>query len=86
MKRINTRAELLELAKELEVGGDWHENDEVDVTATLHGTSFDTAGFWPEDPDRGAATEQHVILYKEDKPVAAVNVAMLFAWATGYDA
>jgi hypothetical protein len=84
LRRITTRAELQELTKELGVAGDWHENDQMDVTATLHGTSFDTAGFWPEDPKRNTATEQHVILYKEGEPVAAVNIAMLFAWANGY--
>jgi hypothetical protein len=59
--RITTRAELRTLARELGVAGDWHENDEADVTATVNGlrfeaqgitatargVSFDNAGFWP---------------------------------------
>lgn len=86
MKRINTRADLVRLAEELELGADWREPDESGVTAKVHGVSFDNAGFWPADELRGKAPlEQHVILKKDGEPVAAVNLATLFAWATGYD-
>jgi len=87
IKRITTRDQLLELQKELGACPDWHENDEVDVTALFAGTRFDNAGFWPaergSDPER---LEMHVILKKEGEPVAAVNLATLLAWATGYGA
>ena len=89
VRRITTRDQLIDLAKELEVGGDWHEPDEQDVTATTHGVNFDNAGFWADGRDHTGSTpeedytELHVILHKDDKPVAAVNLATLFAWATG---
>jgi hypothetical protein len=83
MRRINTRADLIALAEELGVRPDWHEPDEQDVTATTHGGSFDNAGFWPADQVKSAGVEQYVVLHKDGKPVAAVNLATLFAWATG---
>lgn len=90
MKHINSRADLITLAKELGVRPDWHEPDEVDVTATMHGVSFDNAGFWGREYHSGfdgkEYTEQYVVLHKDGEAVAAVNLAILFAWATGYDA
>jgi hypothetical protein len=86
MRRINTRADLIDLAKELGVRPDWHENDESDVTATTHGVTFDNAGKWGRDyiaDDGYDYTEQYVTLYKDHEPVAAVCLATLFAWATG---
>jgi len=83
MKRINTRAQLVALAQELGVRPDWHEPE---VTATAHGVSFDNAGFWGEARSRYMShEEQHVVLYKEGRAVAAVNLATLFAWATGWE-
>lgn len=82
MRRITTRADLIELADELGVRPDWHEPDERDVTAIVKGATFDNAGFWPEP---GPYTEMHVIIRKNGKPVAAVNLATLFAWATGLE-
>lgn len=85
MKRLTERAELVTLAEELGVRPDWHEPDEQDVTATTHGVSFDNAGFWGETYrssfDGRSRTERYVKLYKGGKPVAAVNLATLFAWA-----
>lgn len=84
MKRIKTKAELIALANELGVRPDWHEPDEQDVTVTVKGRRFDNAGFWPESSDP-CATERHVIIKQAGKPVAAVNLATLFAWATGLE-
>lgn len=84
MRRINTKAELAALGSELGVRPDWHEPDEVGVTATTHGKSFDTAGFWPKDKASFTPVERYVVLKKDGKAVAAVNLALLFAWATGY--
>lgn len=85
MKRIRSRDELRELASELGVRRDWHEPDEQEVTATTHGVSFDNAGFWGEtfrsSFDGREFTEQYVVLHKGGTPVAAVNLATLFAWA-----
>jgi hypothetical protein len=89
MKRITERSELVALAKELGVRPDWHEPDEQELGAEVHGTSFDNAGFWPADEYRDldpSILEQYVILHQDGKPVAAVNLATLFAWATGYEA
>lgn len=47
MRRIITRAELVALAEELGVRACWHEPDEQSLTATVEGTDFDNAGFWP---------------------------------------
>jgi len=86
MKRISTKAELIEVAQELGVRPDWHEPDEQEVTATTHGLNFDNAGFWgePRSAYKGHE-ERHVALYREGRAVAAVNLATLFAWATGWE-
>jgi len=88
MKLIKTQDELVELAERLGVRSDWHEPDEQAVTATAHGVSFDNAGFWGE-PFRSSYdgkefTELYVTLSQDGEEVAAVNLATLFAWATGY--
>lgn len=86
MKRINTKAELLALADELGVRPDWHEPDEQEVTAIAHGVSFDNAGFWGESRSQYKSYEEmHVILCRQGEAVAAVNLATLFAWATGLE-
>lgn len=88
MKRIRARGELVELANELGVRPDWHEPDEQNVTATTHGVRFDNAGFWGEThrtSDGHNFTERYVKLYKDGQPVAVVNLATLFAWATGLE-
>lgn len=88
MKRITAKAELVELARELGVGDNWHEPDEQGVTATTHGRTFDNAGFWGEThraSDGHNFTERYVTLHKSGRPVAVVNLATLFAWATGLE-
>jgi hypothetical protein len=84
VKRITTKAELVELAGELEVRPDWHEPDEVGVTASTHGRTFDNAGFWGSD-NTCHTQEMYVIVCKDRKAVAEVNLATLFAWATGLE-
>jgi hypothetical protein len=84
MLRITEKSELLALANELGMRPDWHEPDEQDVTVEVHGVSFDNAGFWPDrDGLEPSILEHHVILKKDGETVAAVNLATLFAWATG---
>jgi hypothetical protein len=92
--RINTRDDLVKLAKVLGVSRDWHEPDEQEVTAEVRGKSFDNAGFGSLQDEiemltrhgaRGSeAVEMYVILYQDGQPAAEVNLATLFAWATGY--
>lgn len=89
IRRITTRAGLVALAKELRVRPDWHEPDEREVTAEVHGENFDNAGFWGEAIEGAtgyapASVELYVTLHKDGEPVADVNLATLFAWATGY--
>lgn len=94
IKQISTRGELVALARELGVRADWHEPDEQEIHATFGGTEgdFDNAGFWGHWPDGEPQTygdgrqEMYVTLFKEGEPVAEVNLATLFAWATGYEA
>jgi len=84
--RINTRGELLKLKEELGVRADWHEPDEQEVAAKVFGHGFDNAGFWGPGVDPYLPyAEQHVVIYHSGVAVAAVNLATLFAWATGYD-
>ena len=83
MKRITTKAELVALAYELGVRADWHEPDEQEISAIVRGVNFDNAGFWPS-PNR-AYEEMYVTIYKDCIGVAEVNLAALFAWATGLE-
>jgi len=96
--RITSRTELIELARVLGVRSDWHEPDEQDLGATVGGVSFDNAGFWPPRGDASdpppEAGELHVVLWRTEviagityhvEPLAAVNLATLFSWATGHD-
>ncbi len=83
MKRITEQEELVKLADELGMRPDWHEPDEQNVTAEFYGMSFDNAGFWADGQSDGKRYEEmYVELRKDGKPVAAVNLATLFAWAT----
>ena len=93
MKRIFRRNDLVELARELGVRPDWHEPEEQGLSVVVKGNNFDNAGFWvdesgrPEPLVRGGKTlvlEKYVILKQDGKPVAAVNLATLFAWACGF--
>jgi hypothetical protein len=83
LRLIHTRSELIDLHRELGLRADWHEPDEQDVTARTEGSTFDNAGFWGV-PGSALNQELHVVIYQQDRAVAAVNLATLFAWATGY--
>ena len=89
-KRIDTRKELTDLARELRVRDNWHEPDEQEVTARVHGDSFDNAGFWGHwkgelDTFGDGQQEMWVELFKDGQPVAEINLATLLAFATGYE-
>lgn len=73
MKEIQDVTELVALAEELGVREDWNEPDEQNVTAHTSGDVFDNAGLYGE---------IMVKFYKDDVPVAQVNLASLCAWAT----
>jgi hypothetical protein len=95
IKRIDTREALVALARQLGVRPDWHEPDEQGVSALVSGHTFDNAGFWGVNGTTAdfpsAYQELWVTVTRESPtgeriPVAEVNLAMLFAWATGYGA
>lgn len=90
VKKIDTRRELIELARQLRVRPDWHEPDEQEVTAQVHGDNFDNAGFWGH--HKGVLNtfgeghqEMWVELFQDGEPVAEINLATLLAFATGYE-
>jgi hypothetical protein len=83
--RIENLQTLLHVYSQIGVRPDWHEPDEQKVAARVRGWTLDNAGFWPNDTHqqlaRQKATELYVELIKEDKVVAQVNLATLFAIA-----
>jgi hypothetical protein len=85
---IQTRQELVDLARELGVRAAWHEPDEQGLEARVKGVTFDNAGFWGRaylPRHREAATELYVTLLHEGQPVAEVNLATLFSFACGFE-
>jgi len=78
---VYTLAELKKYAKQLGVRGDWHEPDEQSVTAVVKGKTFDNANL----SGGNIGGEKFVIIKQNGKPVFKINLAMLFAYATGYD-
>lgn len=82
MDQIHTREEFVKLARTLGVRDDWHEPDEQEVTAEVRGGRFDNAGYWGAEDIGTVRSELHVVLSQSGKPVAAVNLADLCAWAS----
>lgn len=84
---IENRSDLVELRDELGLRCDWHEPDENDITAVVKGTYFDNAygssGLGYHD-NPSVPMEKTVYLKKDGKVIAQVNLATLFAFATGY--
>ena len=72
LQEVTSIGQLKALAKELGVRDDWHEPDEQEVDAVVHGNTFDNAGF---------EYEKHVIIKKDGEPVARINLATLLAFA-----
>jgi hypothetical protein len=90
IKRISNRDDLVALANKLGVRPDWHEPGEQGVTADVSGAYFDNAGFWGEaelalSTLPTSALELWVTLSRDGKAVAEVNLATLFAFATGFE-
>lgn len=86
MRKIVTKAQLVDLAAELGVRSDWHEPDEQEVSAVVRGERFDNAGFWGEIRLTGKSYEEmYIVLRRDGEPVAAVNLATVLAWATGLE-
>ncbi len=89
---VRNRNELRILMKMLGLRWDWHEPDERGVEAVVFGDKFDNAGLWGRrfrlEKQRGfmlAEEEMNVLLVRDEKPVAEINLATLFSWACGYD-
>ena len=84
--RIDHLDQLQEVAALLGVRPDWHEPDEQEVTATFDGHCFDNAGFWPRSEQSEGIREHNssemcILLHKEGRLVAMINLATLFAIA-----
>jgi hypothetical protein len=79
MKNINSVDDLLTFAEEHKLRRDWHEPDEQDVNAQVIGDYLDNAMGSTMDHNCG---ELNVVLTKNGKGVAVVNLATLLAWAT----
>ena len=93
MKLINSAKELNELAKELGVRLDWHEPDEQEVNVRIIGSHLDNAMGADPDADEKVDVshypdgtlhwgEYNVVITKEGKDVAVVNLAELLAWGS----
>lgn len=85
--RIDSRDQLIALARRLRVRPDWHEPDEQELTAEFHGDSFDNAGFWGHYKDElntfgEGRQEMWIELFRDGEPVAEINLATLLAWAS----
>lgn len=82
---INTRNDLVEVARNLGVRPDWHEPDEQEVNARVVGDHLDNAMGSTVTDNVG---EYNVVLTRlddegEPQDVAVVNLATLLAFATG---
>jgi len=77
---IQSAAALEQLRADLGCRLDWHEPDEQDVNAYVQGNHLDNAMGSCSDPQR-ACGEFNVVITRDDKPVAVVNLAWLLAWA-----
>jgi len=84
MKNITSKKEFLELKKSLGVRDDWHEPDEQGVTVNMIMGSKSHCCF-QDGFDNAFCNERehHIIIMKNSKPVASVNLALLCAWASG---
>lgn len=76
---ISTRSQLVGLAAVMGVRPDWHEPDEQDVTVEVVQGDFDNCSAGPDLGEAG------VWLVQSGRRVAFVNMATLFAFATGYE-
>lgn len=73
---VVSAGQLRDLAEFLKVRHDWHEPDEQEVTVKVQGSKFDNAG---------VEGEREVIIYQAKYPIAKINLATLFAFATRTD-
>ena len=81
MQRINSRAQLADVARELGVRPDWHEPDEQRVNAFVVGNRYQLDNAMGPDP--AARFEPNVIITQDGENVAVVNLATLLAFAAG---
>lgn len=74
LESIETREDMLRVFNELEPREDWHEPDEQGITVQITGKTFDNAN---------VEGEILVLLLKDGEPKYVVNLATLFAIASG---
>jgi hypothetical protein len=87
--RVTERSQLAAFADSTGMRSNWHEPDERGVTAVVHGTELDNAGFWgyefqiraEDEPEYAPGHELWVELFRNGEPAAEVNLTDLLAWA-----
>jgi len=92
--RIDTPAQLADFAREHKIPVNWHEPDQVGITAKVSGQALDNAGFWGQNGASADFPSVYLELWVticrrregtgEEIPLAEVNLATLFSWACGY--
>lgn len=75
---IHSRNELLTVMRRLGIPANWHEPDQAGVSAIIHGDHLDNAGIYTAD-----YAEFRMVILKDGQTVARVNLATLFAIASG---
>lgn len=81
--KIMDRQQLVDLAKAFGVSEEWHATSSQGLSCKVFGESFDNAGFWGRDINQPPEfVELYATLYKDKIPVAEVNLATLFGWAS----
>ena len=81
IEKIYSVDRLVKLAQQLKVRDDWHEPDEQGITVTVKGNKFDNAGYWGNQVLTKSWSEKYVTIKKDNKPIAEINLATLFAFA-----
>lgn len=84
---IHSPGDLMALARTLGVSADWHEPDNSGVSARIRGNHLDNAmGSRMADvgPDNQSG-EYNIVIQKDGRDRAVVNLATLLSWACGYE-
>lgn len=79
---VNSPEDLAALAQTLRVRPDWHEPDEQEVDVRIRGNHLDNAmGSTMRDiGDDNEAGEYNIVITREGRDVAVVNLATLLSW------
>ena len=75
---ISTKKQLERFKSKCIIRDDWYEPAEEGITGFVVGPDFDNS-------HSASTIDYALVLYYSGKPIALVNLAMLCAWATGYE-